>query len=450
MTTRVSFAALCVLAAVSPLLRGDSPEAAAGTSSKPFEVWIADQSDTRPGFGGQLLIYHGADLMGSAASRAQPIARLDLAAQTADLCRAATGRNPVRPHMILFNNEHTHAILSFVASGHVVIFDAEARTPLNCFETTVGSTGTRQAHAAFAAPDGSYILVANQNGKRLERIDTNFATNTFVHNSAATLDLQTCTTPSGLPCEHPNLRPINWPICPIVDSSSRYGFVTLRGGGLFVVDARATPMAIVGEYDRATVKGNGCGGIEVAGHMYINSGGSPVNVSSADPHHPALYGFDVYRFPLSGYSTANPPNAPAPELLFSKSGMSDSHGIASAHDSRYLWVMDRHANVAEIIEVASGHRVNTVDLTGSISADPAPDLIDTAPAGNRLFVALRGPVPLSGDPHNATGTTPGLGIIQVTQGGRSGTLMAVVPMTNANQQPKQAPDAHGLRVRLRK
>ena len=25
-----------------------------------FEVWIADQSDTRPGFGGQLLVYEGA------------------------------------------------------------------------------------------------------------------------------------------------------------------------------------------------------------------------------------------------------------------------------------------------------------------------------------------------------------------------------------------------------
>ena len=70
--------------------------------------------------------------------------------------------------------------------------------------------------------------------------------------------------------------------------------------------------------------------------------------------------------------------------------------------------------------------------------------------GNRLFVALRGPTPLSGDPHNATGSTPGLGIIQVTHGGRSGSLMAVVPLTNAMQQPGQAPDAHGLRVRVRK
>lgn len=157
----------------------------ADTSS--FEVWIADQSDTRPGFGGQLLIYEGSDLMGKAAAHATPIVRVDLGSATADLCRARTGRNPVRPHMLLFNKEQTHAIMTFVASGHVVIFDAAARTPLGCFETTVGSTGTRQAHAAFAAPDGSYILVANQNGKRLERIDTNFATNTFVHNSAATL-----------------------------------------------------------------------------------------------------------------------------------------------------------------------------------------------------------------------------------------------------------------------
>lgn len=415
-----------------------------------YEVWIADQSDTRPGYGGQLLIYEGSDLEGRWAHRARPIVRLDLGGETSDLCRAATGRNPVRPHMILFNNEHTHAVLSFVASGHVVIFDARRRRPLKCIETTVGSTGTRQAHAAFPAPDGSYILVANQNGKRLERIDTDFRRNRFVHNPEATLDLRTCTTPGGLPCEDPELRPINWPICPIIDSSSRYGFVTLRGGGLFVVDARATPMAIVAEYDRSVVKGNGCGGIEVRGQMYINSGGSPVNVSTGDPHHPDLYGFDVYRFPLTGYSPQNGPNTPSPELLLTKGGMSDSHGVAATRNERYLWVMDRHANVAEIIETRTGRWVNTVPLAGDVNSDPAPDLADRAPHGNRLFVALPGSVPLSGDPHNATGTTPGLGIIQVTQGGRTGRLVAVVPMTNSLQQPGQAPDAHGLRVRLRK
>lgn len=444
------------IAAISLSVLGCSGLTFGSAAAQPadnFEVWIADQSDTRPGFGGQLVIYDGATLMGHDAATAQPIARLDLGGGTAELCRAATGRNPVRPHMILFNNAQTHAVLSFVASGHVVIFDAATRTPVQCLQTTVGSTGTRQAHAAFPAPDGSYILVANQNGKRLERIDTNYATNTFTHNAAATLDLQTCTTPSGQPCEHPDLRPINWPICPIIDSTSRHGFVTLRGGGLFVVDAKATPMAIVGEYDKSTVMGNGCGGIEAGGSMYINSGGSPVNVSASDPHHPALYGFDVYRFALSGYSASNAANTPMPQLVMRKTGMSDSHGIAVAGngargDGGYLWVMDRHADVAEIIDVESGQWIETVNLAGSLSDNPAPDLVDRAPAGNRLFVALRGPVPLSGDPHNASGSTPGLGIIQVTEGGRNGQLMAVVPMTNAMQQPGQQPDAHGLRVRM--
>lgn len=415
-----------------------------------FEVWLADQSDTRPGYGGQLLIYEGSDLMGNAASGAQPIATVDLGGATADLCFERTGRRPVRPHMILFNAGDTHAIVSFVASGHVVIFDGATRTPLNCFETTIGTTGTRQAHAGYAAPDGSFILVANQSGKRLERIDSDFRTNTFVHNPDATLDLLTCTTPSGAKCEDPLLRPINWPICPIVDESSRYGFVTLRGGGLFVVDARATPMTIVGEYDKNTVHGNGCGGLQIGDHMYINSGGSPVDVSTQDPHHPALYGFDIYRFPVIGFDRANPANTPAPERIYSKSGAADSHGMVEAGRDRYLWAMDRHGDVVEILETATGRWIRTVNLNGPLTDNAAPDLVDAAPDGNRIFVALRGSTPLSGDPHNARGSTPGMGIIQVTEGGRNGQLMAIVPLTNPNQQPKQTPDAHGLRVRVRR
>jgi DNA-binding beta-propeller fold protein YncE len=418
-----------------------------GVSDLPFEVWVADQSDTRPGYGGQLLIFEGADLLGNSPAQAQPIARLDLGEATAALCHQATGRNPVRPHMLLFNEEQSHAVLSFVASGHVVIFDAATRAPISCFESTIGSTGTRQAHAAIPAPDGSFVVVANQNGKRLERIDTDFRTNSYTYNLAATLDLATCTTPSGRPCEDPELRPINWPICPVVASDSRHVFVTLRGGGLFVVDATQTPMKIVAEYDQQTVNGNGCGGVEVAGHMYINSGGSPVGVA-ANHHH--KFGFDVYRFPLRGYSATNEANSPAPVLVLSKTGESDSHGMVATGDSRYLWVMDRYQNVVEIIDIAAGQRVNTFDLAGTLSSDPAPDITDIAPSGERVFAALRGPVPLSGDPHNSTGTTPGLGILEVREGGRTGEMIAVVRIENPNRQGTQQPDPHTVQVRVRR
>jgi hypothetical protein len=206
-------------------------------------------------------------------------------------------------------------------------------------------------------------------------------------------------------------------------------------------------MTILAAYDRASVNGSGCGGLQIGREMYVNSGGSPVNVSGGDPHHPSLYGFDVYRFPLAGYSTGNPPNTPAATHIFSKGGAADSHGTAATGRGRYLWVMDRHGDVVEVIEVATARHVNRIDLNGRLTDNAAPDLVDSAPSGNRLFVALRGPVPLSGDPHNAIGSTPGLGIMRVTRGGRDGSLFAIVPVTNPWQQAGQQPDPHSVRVR---
>src|SRR5688572_25667564 len=109
-----------------------------------FEVWLVDQSNS-PGqtFGGRLYIYDGSDLKDNGAS-ATPIADIDLGGATSSLCLAETGANPVRPHMILFNEAHSHGVLAFVASGHVVIFDAATRAPLRCFRMSAGAGGLRQ------------------------------------------------------------------------------------------------------------------------------------------------------------------------------------------------------------------------------------------------------------------------------------------------------------------
>jgi hypothetical protein len=430
---------------------GDAPEAGApaaitaAAATPDYEVWIVDQSDTRGlDHGGTLYVFAGPDLRGEGASSAQPIDRVDLGGETSALCREKTGANPVRPHMVLFNSEHTHASLAFVASGHVVILDAAARKPLDCIRTTQAPTG-QQAHAAFPSPDGSYVLVANQNGKRLERIDTEFENNTFTHNEAATLDLATCTTPSGAPCQAPDLRPDNAPICPVISEESDLSFVTLRGGGMLVVDPRTTPMRIVAEYDMATVKGNGCGGIEVNGEMYVNSGGRP-----GPMEHLHLYGFDVYRFPLQAFRQSTEgfaPNTPAPTVVFQADGEHDSHGMVPTGDNDYLWVMDRHADVVEILAVADDAHVGTIELNGDLTDNAAPDLADVAPAGDLVFVAFRGPTPLSGDPHVATGTTPGLGILEVLEDGRNGRLKGLVRLTNVGEDGVERADPHGLRVR---
>ncbi|TVP49923.1 MAG: hypothetical protein EA350_01215 [Gemmatimonadales bacterium] len=463
MMTRHRFPNPLPALALLPLVLAGCATSDAGERSDPgYEIWMVDQSDSSPdgSFGGTLYIHDGADFLsmaetvvssgetGTAADRPFPQARerVDLSGDTARLCREETGANPVRPHMLLFNAQGSHAVLAFVASGHVVLFDAGAREPLACFRMSEGEGGSRQAHAAFPTPDGRHVLVANQNGKLLERLDTDWDRGSFLHNTGATLDLARGTTPSGALREDPVLRPDNAPICPVVDNSGDLAWVTLRGGGLFVVDVRANPMRIVAEYDRETVRGNGCGGVQAAGAMYLNSGGAPVNLGGEPHPHLALHGFDVYRFPLSGYGADRDPNLPRPEVVFSSAGERDSHGMAAVREDRHVWVMDRHADVAEIFEAATGDHVNTVALNGAHTDNAAPDLVDVSPGGNFLYVALRGPTPLTGDPHNATGSTPGLGIIRLTPDGSDGALVGIVRITNEREGVEFA-DPHALRVR---
>ncbi len=427
---------------------------AAASADGPWEVWLVDQSDSdlEGGFGGTVLIYDGAMIEERLASNGgggeppEPAERIDLGAATASLCREATGVNPVRPHMLLFNEEETHGALAFVASGHVAILDARSREPVACFRMSEGAGGAQQAHAAFPTADGRHLLVANQNGKLLERIDTDWAAGTFHHNTAATLDLALGDTPSGALREDPELRPDNAPICPVIDQEGRLAWVTLRGGGLFVVDVQSTPMRIVAEYDRATVRGNGCGGVEAGGSMFVNSGGAPVNLGGAPHPHLHLHGFDVYRFPLGGYDAAQEANHPRPEVIFTAEGERDSHGMVAV--GSYLWVLDRHADAAEIFRIADGAHHRTLPLNGPLTPNAAPDLVDLSPDGRFLLVALRGPTPLTGDPHNATGATPGLGILRMEGEGGSGTLVAIAPATNLHEGTEFA-DPHAVRVRRR-
>ncbi|MGH3071913.1 MAG: hypothetical protein ACRDNB_06545 [Gaiellaceae bacterium] len=408
---------------------------AGGTSG--FEVWAIDQSNTTgTTSGGAIHIYDGHALEGAAAASAVS-ERIDLGGAATSLCLAQTGTAPVRPHMVFFNSGRTHAVLSFVATGHVLFLDAAARTPVACID--VGA----QAHAAVPSPDESYVVVANQNGKLLQRIETDYAANTFTLDAAATLDLATGTTPSGALRQDPVLRPDNAPICPLVESTSRLAFVTLRGGGLFVVDSRATPMRIVAEYDRETVHGNGCGGVETDGKMYVDSGGgTATNLSE----------FDVYAFALGAFGLSpSPPNTPAPKLVVSQDDRehTDAHGVTLTKHGRYLWVADRAGNRIVVIETATDEVVGELSLAGELSSDPSPDLLELSPQGNRVFVTLRGSLPLSGDPHASTGNTPGLGVIRVEAGGRMGELQAIARISNVDAGGIDRADPHGLRVRQR-
>lgn len=418
------------------------------TRPEAHEVWLVDQSDTRrdgdaaangfASYGGSIHVYDGGALRADAGAATAEV--VDLGGATAELCRASTGANPVRPHMLYFTSDHSHAVLAFVASGHTVVYDAADREPLACFRSEASPTG-RQAHASVPTPDDRYILVANQNGKRLERIRTDYEAGVFTAEPAATLDLAAGTTPNGVPLQTPGdplVRPDNAPICPFVPSSGFPAYISLRGGGMLAVDPYSTPLQVVAEYPATEVARDGCGFTEAKGWVYGNGGSNPGNLS----------GWFHYRLPVGDrdtYSADNPPSTPAVQLVDrDTSGPRDAHGVVTVKD-KYVWAFDRAAHVLQVYRADSGADVTTVNLRSPWAQSPAPDIVAAAPDGAAVYAATRGPNPLSGS-HAATGDAPGVMVLEVRQDGRSAAVRGLARVTNPVAGVERA-DPHGIAVR---
>lgn len=432
-----------------------------------YEVWLTDQNNTagftaetpRGTHGGRLLIYNSADLYGDNGPVNDPQI-IDMAELFAlDGGHNDTEANVVRPHMLTTSPDQRFVALAFVGSGHVAIIDGASKEPKALFRMSPGAGDARQAHAAFWTLDGRAVIVANQNGKLLERINYDPETDSFVHDTAATLDLANCTTPSGNPCQTDtpasaldpgylgeHNRPDNAPICPILTNRSAY--VTLRGGGLFVVDPYATPMAIVAAYGNAYVGRDGCGGVENLRSVYLNGGTGTLETNPSE--------FSIYHFrdnfPSAPNSLPDNSRRTMPKVFFRDTGPHrDAHGMGKTMGTiRYLWQFDRMANVAEVFRLPSGRHVATIDLTEtSASHDPTVDLVSLSPQGDRFYATLRGPKPQTGA-HAAHGETPGLGIVTITQDGASGSLSHVLATSFTNPlDDSEESDPHGITVRRR-
>lgn len=470
-----------------------------------YEVWLSDQvnsqgisADADTGtHGGIITIYDSADL------EKQPPEHEPVNLEVTEIWPDAlqnTGAELARIHGMLPSPNHNYMTANFVASGHLGIIDGRTKEAVALFRTTGTDTG-QQNHMSFWSADGTHILVANQGGKLLERINITWDETgqdiiAAEFDADATLDLvggtgrilaqpvadeslptgsiqgtvmdgQSTLTPNNILKQDPKLRPNNTVICPIPSSNGQHVYVTLGGGGMFVVDYRATPMAIVAEYNQDRVHAAGCGGVEGGGFMYLNTGTSGPDISE----------FTVYRFPLN-YRKApqfHRPNRPRPVVIFEDPDNGqvipgdnrDAHGIVFTPTRRYLHVFDRVRNNAEVFDVGTLQRF-TYDLTtkngrpngesasvcgtslgATTSNDPTPDLGDLSPNGDRIYVALRGPFPLS-VAHAAEGSCPGLGIVELRDGGRRGILRHVLPTERLNHAgDKNLSDPHGAIVRIK-
>jgi hypothetical protein len=64
-------------------------------------------------------------------------------------------------------------------------------------------------------------------------------------------------------------------------------------------------------------------------------------------------------------------------------------------------------------------------------------------------MSTRGPNPLSGDPHSSLGRDPGLLIVRLEDGGRTGEVRGLVRISNLDADGIERADAHGIRMRLK-
>jgi len=285
-------------------------------------------------------------------------------------------------------------------------------------------------------------------------------------------------------------RPNTVIVCPIASEDDNV-YITLGGGGLLVADGKSTPMKLVAEYEQQIFNGAGCGGMQVGNDIWLNAG---VSASGAghDQSTFTMYTindskigkgkymanspmpYEVYNDHNdrdgNGANTATIGNkvGPASNNTGQLPGIStrrDAHGMMRTVDGSYIHNVDRIQNIVEVFRTGKGKkdRVATYDLTsadgngngvgpcaaksvtddlGLPGNDPAPDLMGQDPNGDYLVYAARGPIPVS-VLHAAQGSCPGVGIIELTNGGSSGKLAGVLRTTNyVDDTDADAPGGH--------
>ena len=397
--------------------RTAAPSTAPTASPAPpsYELWVVDQAETTPTGGGTLYIYKGADLSGGAPAPAY----------TVNLGEAALGVGDgigKHGHSIAFNPAMTHAVISYVDSGHVQVIRAADRKVVASIKMTGSAAGPAAPHASAVTPAGDAIIVANQGGKRLQRITADFKNDVYKLDAAADLDLSLLED-----ADHPG----NLPVIPVFTPDGRYVYLPMRGGGSYVVDYQATPMKTVATLGKSAIGPQSCCAAFVKDTVWTTAQGGATTTTTS---------FNLYQ--VTGL-----PDRPVAKKILSRTGNVESHSVILV--GQYLWLADRFANTLDIVDQTGDARTISLASGPLASRDPAPDIMAASPDESRVFVALRGKTPLTSNIKgldNAVGDVGGFAILTVKDGGRDAVVSSVVALPLA--AGASVVDPHGLRIRI--
>jgi DNA-binding beta-propeller fold protein YncE len=376
---------------------------------------VVDQGDTTPAGGGTLYIYKSADLKNASPAPAYAVNLGEAALGVGD----GVGKHG---HSITFNPTMTHAVIAYVDSGHVQVIRASDRKVVASIKMTGSAAGQAQPHATAVTPAGDAIIVANQGGKRLQRISADFKNDVYKLDSAADLDLSALED-----ADHPG----NLPVIPVFTPDSRHVYVPMRGGGSYVVDYQTTPMKTVATLGKSAIGPQQCCATFVKDTIWTTAQGGATTTTTS---------FNLYQ--VTGF-----PDKPVAKKVLSRSGNVESHSVIQV--GQYLWVADRFANTLDIVDQTGDARSMSLASGALAGRDPAPDIMAASPDESTVFVALRGKTPVTSNIKgldNAVGDVGGFAILTVKDSGRDAAVSAFVALPLAGGA--SVVDPHGLRVRI--
>jgi DNA-binding beta-propeller fold protein YncE len=337
------------------------------------------------------------------------------------------------PHMIEFDSQYRYAFIAATAGGVTIVVDARSKRVVEVLATGPAS------HMAAVTPDDSAVWVAVIGSTTPGREDTQ----AMVEIPLGDLDDPDVTFEVGervvvrdaleayldeqeLGWEFPGYQPV----CHQFTPDSREAWVTLgpqwNRGGLFVLDLETH--AVVAAWDPEVVQAN-CGvGVNREGTRVVaNWSGAVIPATATEPAGDTEG--EWYLF-----------NARTKELLRTESARGfDAHGVRFSPDGRELWAVNRISDDGLVIDARSFRVIDEIERVGD-----TPDILDFSPDGSVVYVTQRGPSPRSGGVHAASGTQPGLAILDAA----TRTVTDVFePPTVEDEDGVVQNDVHGVGVR---
>jgi DNA-binding beta-propeller fold protein YncE len=344
---------------------------------------------------------------------------------------------PTMPHMIDFDSEYRYAFVAATSGASTIVIDARLKEVVAVLATGAGS------HMAAVVPDDSAAWTGVIGAEEMVEIPLDLDAPDPSFEIGRVLSVPELLAP--VEAENPDWRPFPAPepdpgdftyasyspVCHQYSPDSTEAWIALgpgwHQGALFVLDLDTAEVTaawnptevhancgIAITEDRAVANWSGrvVEGADTAGEWYVFDRSSKEHLRTHSAARGSVAGLDV-------------------------------HGLRLTPDGSQYWQVNRGSNDALVIDAGS---IDSPEFAAHELPDAvdAPDILDFAPDSSLVYISQRGPNPLTGAPHAAAGTTPGVRIIDAATFESVGLIE---PPTVHGDAGEVLNDIHGVGVR---